>query len=134
MQLLSLLFSARAGARAVADDATRPNARYGLRASSASVSIRLLEEAPRARELRAELSERHVAHALACLRGLDRGPLGDHELNMAAAVGEDEISGAQAGEADPKADVELAPGRARDRHADRAIGGVDEAGAVEAGL
>src|ERR1044071_612187 len=39
----------------------------------------LLQQAPRAGELRPELRERYVAHALTRLRGRDRGAFRDHE-------------------------------------------------------
>src|SRR4051812_35496774 len=70
--------------------------------------------------------------ALARLRRRDCGALRDDELDVAAALGEDEVARLEAREADAPADVELAPGRARDLHSDRAVGRVDETRAVEA--
>src|SRR2546423_1691415 len=62
------------------------------RASSRATSLRLLEHAPRAGKLRPELRQRHVADALARLRGRDRGALRDHELDVAAALGEEQVA------------------------------------------
>src|SRR4029453_10878146 len=100
---------------------------------SPPMPLRLLEDAPRACERWAKLRQRHVANPLASLRCRDCCSLRDHELDVATALGEEEVTRPEACEAHCPAGPQLIPARAWNVPPDRAIGGVDEAGAVEAG-
>src|SRR5213078_1977013 len=82
------------------------------------------EHAPRAGELRSELRQGHVADALARLRGRDRGAIRDDELDVAAALGEEQVARPQPREADRPAYAQLIPARAREHPPDRAVGRV----------
>src|SRR5439155_23998244 len=70
------------------------------------------EHAPRAGKLQPELRQRHIADAFTRLRGRDRGPLRNHELDVAAALGEEQVARAKAREADRPAHAQLIPARA----------------------
>ena len=93
----------------------------------------LAEEAARPGELAAHLPQAHVAHAGTGVRGRDHSPSRDHEVDVSAAVREDQVAGPQPAEANRNAERHLPPGRVRDRPADRSVRGVDETRAVEAG-
>jgi len=90
------------------------------------------KQPPRACKFGPKPGERNVPDAFIGLRRRDSCAPRDHELEVAAAVGEDQVAGAQAGEADRSAGAELVPRRARDPHADRAVRRVDQARTVEA--
>ena len=55
----------------------------------------LLQQPTRTCKLRPQLGERHVANALVRLRRGDRGLGRDDELDVAAALGEEEVAGPQ---------------------------------------
>ncbi len=76
------------------------------------------EHTPCAREPGAERQEAHVTHPRAGVRRGDRGPLRDHQHDVASALGEEQIAGPQMAERDLPANRHLAPGRVRDRPPD----------------
>jgi hypothetical protein len=61
----------------------------------------LVQKPSRAGETTAELTQRDVADTLAGLRGGDGGALRDHKLNVAPALGEQEIARTEIAEANP---------------------------------
>src|SRR5919197_4358660 len=95
---------------------------YGVYSSALATGA-----ARRSGELRAEFPQRHVTDALARLRGRDHNVLRDHELDVAAVLGEEQVAGPETRQADRPAHAQLVPARARDLPADRALGRMHEA-------
>src|SRR5262249_58094165 len=66
-------------------------------------------EPARAGELRPKPCQRHVAHALTCLRRRDRRGTRDHKLNVPAALAEQQVTGPQRAESHRPSHPELVP-------------------------
>ena len=96
-------FGVKGRMRLISNSSSRP--------AALSPSAGYFQEPPRARELRTELRQRHIAHALAGLRCRDRGSLRDHELDVAAALGEQQVARQESREADRTACGQLVPAR-----------------------